>query len=111
MKQITEISQDPLQVLEIVTEENKTFEFTLQYREQQGGWFFSLNYEDVIINNSRLTNSPNILNQYKNILPFGLLVFTIDFSEPFLIDDFSSERVKLYLLNEEEVQEVANNIL
>jgi hypothetical protein len=41
MKQITEISQDPLQVLEIVTEENKTFEFTLQYREQQGGWFFS----------------------------------------------------------------------
>ena len=33
MKQITEISQDPLQVLEIVTEENKTFEFTVNLHQ------------------------------------------------------------------------------
>jgi len=48
--------------------------------------------------------SPNILRNYKNILPFGISIITEDGSEPFLIDDFSTGRVGFFVLNKEEVE-------
>lgn len=104
MKQITEISQEPKQKLDIVLEDNQEFELKLEYSDQQEGWFYSITFGDVIINNSRIVTGANILRNYQNILPFGIAIATDDLSEPFLIDDFSSERVKLFVLTEEEVE-------
>ena len=106
MKQITEIGSEPKQKLTIATETNEEFEFKLEYSDQQQGWFYSLTYGDTIINGARLVTHPNILRSYKNIFPFGLSIQTEDFSEPILIDDFTTERVKVYLLTESEVQQI-----
>lgn len=106
MRQITEISQDPKQRFDIVTEDNDTFELKLEYSDQQEGWFYSLTFGDLTANTARIVTGPNILRQYKNIIPFGISIVTDDQSEPVFIDDFSSERVKLFLLTEEEVEQV-----
>lgn len=106
MKQITEITSEPKQKLEITTEAGESFEFKLEYSDQQQGWFWSLTYEDTIINGSRLVTHPNMLRSYKNILPFGISIQTDDFSEPILIDDFETERVKFYLLTADEVETI-----
>ena len=106
MKQITEIGSEAKQKLNIATEDNDEFEFKLEYSDQQQGWFYSLTYGDVIINGARLVTHPNILRSYKNIFPFGLSIQTDDFSEPILINDFETERVKVYLLTSSEVQEI-----
>ena len=106
MKQITEITSEPKQRFDIVTEENEEFEFKLEYSDQQQGWFWSLTYNNLIINGARLVTAPNILRRYKNMLPFGLSIQTEDLSEPILIDDFETERVKVFLLTESEVEEI-----
>ena len=104
MKQVTEITNEPKQRLEITTETGESFEFKLEYSDQQQGWFWSLTYGDTTINGSRLVTHPNILRSYKNIFPFGISIQTDDFSEPILIDDFETERVKFYLLTASEVE-------
>lgn len=106
MKQITEISDDAKQRFDVVTEENETFELQLEYSDQQQGWFYSLTFGDLVINGSRIVTGANILRSYQNLLPFGVAIVTDDLSEPIFIDDFSSDRVKFYLLTAEEVQQV-----
>ena len=106
MKQITEISQDPKQILDVVIEDNQTFELKLEYSDQQQGWFYSITFGDVIINGSRLVTGLNILRNYQNILPFGISIATDDLSEPIFIDDFSTERVRFILLTQAEVEQV-----
>ena len=106
MKQITEISQDPKQIFDVVIEDNQTFELKLEYSDQQQGWFYSITFGDVIINGSRLVTGLNILRNYQNILPFGISIATDDLSEPIFIDDFSTERVRFILLTQAEVEQV-----
>ena len=106
MKQITEISQDPKQRFDIVTEDNQIFELRLEYSDQQQGWFYGITFGDFILNGSRLVTGLNILRSYQNIIPFGFSILTDDLSEPIFIDDFSTERVRMFLLTEEEVEEV-----
>jgi hypothetical protein len=105
-RQITEISNDPKQRFDIITEDNQTFELKLEYSDQQQGWFYSITFGDVIINGSRIITGLNILRNYQNILPFGISILTDDLSEPIFIDDFATERVKFFLLTEEEVQTI-----
>lgn len=109
MRQITEISEDPKQRLTIITEDNKSFELKLVYSDQQQGWFYSIIFGNLSINGIRLVSGANILRAYKNIIPFGIGILTEDRSEPVLIDDFSSERVKMFLLNEQEVKNVESD--
>lgn len=104
MRQILEISNDPKQKFTLITDDNLAFDFKLEYSDQQGGWYFSLTYGILTINRSRLVTDPNILRQYKNVLPFGIGVMSDDGTEPFLIDDLSTSRVNLYILDQSEVQ-------
>ena len=106
MKLLTEISQDPKQRFDVKTEDNQTFELKLEYSDQQQGWFYSITFGDIVINNARLVTSPNIIRQFKNVLPFGIFIATDDLSEPLFIDDFSTERVKFLLLTPDEVEQV-----
>lgn len=106
MRQITEISSEPKQRFDIVTEDNQTFELKLEYSDQQEGWFYSITFGILTINNSRIVTGTNILRAYKNILPFGISILTDDLSEPTRIDDFSTQRVKFFILNQDEVKGV-----
>jgi len=110
MRQLTEITDDPKQTFDVITEDNQNFELGLEYSDQQQGWFFSIIFGNLSINGMRLTTSPNILRQYKNILPFGISIAVDDLSEPFLIDDFITERVKAFLLTPEEVEGIEEDI-
>jgi len=106
MKQITEISQDPKQRFDVVTEDNQNFELVLEYSDQQQGWFYNITFGDFILNGARLVTGTNILRSYQNIIPFGISILTDDLSEPLFIDDFSTDRVRMFLLTEAEVEQV-----
>jgi hypothetical protein len=106
MRQISEISSDPKQKFTFITDDNISFEFKLEFIASQQGWFYSLKYQNLSINGNRLVTDINILRSYKNILPFGIGIMTDDATEPFLIDDFSTGRVKFYLLDKAEVKDL-----
>lgn len=72
----------------------------------QYGWFITeLLYPDFTLRGLRITNSPNMLYQWRNLIPFGLACFSAGNREPSLQDDFVSGASKLYILSEEEVAE------
>lgn len=54
---------------------------------------------------------PNILRQFRNVIPFGLACVTSDQTDPIKSTDFATGRVKMYLLNEADVALVETQLM
>ena len=98
MKIITTLSNDAKQNIKLVLSDNSVADLTLEYSDNQKGWFYSITYGTWSSYGRRLVTSPNALRAFRNIVPFGLACYTTDGYEPVDIDDFKNGRVKLYLL-------------
>ncbi len=108
MLRIQQVTIDPLQKQTLVLGDGTTISLELYFRPQQLGWFINeLVYRNFVLRGVRVTNSPNMLNQWRNLLPFGLACFSAVNREPSLLEDFSSGASKLYILTEAEVEEYA----
>lgn len=83
---------------------------TLTFRSRVQSWFMDLEYKGLEINGFRLCVGPNILSQFKNRIPFGMAIFSSDNGEPFLINDFYTGRISMYILSSSEVETVQTAI-
>jgi hypothetical protein len=83
---------------------------TLTYRPRVQSWFADISFKTFILKGFRLTRYPNILQAYKNIIPFGLGVAVTDQFDPWMINDFTSGRCTLFLLLSSEVATVQSAI-
>lgn len=110
MQEITSITSSPKQKMTLILENNETVDFKLYYLGRQESWFYDFTYNDLTVNCSRITLSPNALRQFKHIIPFGISFNSDDSVEPFSIDDFASGRIKMYVLNSDEVKQVETEI-
>lgn len=112
MQVITSFTTSPNQFHELILENNETANFTLRYYPRMTSWFFDISYGDKTINGVKVVLHPNILRQFKNILPFGLMFYTDNGSpvEPFQPTDFQTGRVKMAILNKEEVLQVESEV-
>lgn len=90
MKTLTEITADAKQSLRVVLETNQTMILTLEYIDNQQGWYYGITYNAFLLQGQRLVTSPNFLAKYKNVLPFGIGCITADNYEPIYINDFVS---------------------
>ena len=106
MYQIKQINDSPLQRQTLVLPDGTSFTMTIYYMLQQYAWFIrSLTYgEDFTLNGFKISNSPNMLHQFKNQIPFGIACFTKGNREPTQKEDFSSLTSVLYVLSEAEVE-------
>lgn len=105
MKQITSITNDANQLLSLVLDDGSKVNMKLCYWPSQLGWFYSLSKGNFVVNNQRLVNSPNLLRAYRNIITFGICCTVVDGYEPVYQNDFKSDRVSLYILNEADILE------
>tara|TARA_R110000851_G_scaffold306239_4_gene464496 strand:- start:949 stop:1287 length:339 start_codon:yes stop_codon:yes gene_type:complete len=103
MKKITEISADSRQKLTLVGENNEQIKFTLEYKPTQQSWYFDIELDSFNVYGLKLVNSPNALRNYTNLIPFGISCIVSDGSDPYFVDDFTSGRCEIFLLTEEEV--------
>lgn len=108
MKTINGLNSGPLQTFRVPLDNGEIIKFTINYRPAVQMWFLALEYNTFIVKGLRIVKSLNMLSQYMNIIPFGLYVEIGDQSEPLLINDFASQRVKLNLLDETEVDSLQN---
>lgn len=106
MKRITEITDSAIQTLNIVGENNERITLNLRYMPTQQGWYFNLSYEDFTVNGCRLVNHVNCLNSYKNLLPFGIFCTSANGLDPTFIDDFTTGRNSVYLLTNDDVDNI-----
>lgn len=112
MNIVTSLTSSPNQFHQLVLDNNETADFKLRYYPRMLGWYFDISYNDKTINNVKVVLHPNILRQFRKIIPFGLMFYTDNNSsiEPFQITDFETGRIKMAILNNEEVLQVESDI-
>lgn len=106
MQQLTNITNSPKQQFTIQLENGDIFELFLHYNARMEAWFFSFNYNDIAINDLKVCLHPNILRNYRRIIPFGIAFIADNLVEPFQVESFTSNACSLYILNEEEVNTI-----
>ncbi len=107
MYQIKSVTDNAKQRQVLVLPDGTQIQFSIYYVPQQIGWFIrNLTYKTFVLDGIRICNSPNLLHQYRNQIPFGLACFSqYTKREPTQQKDFSSSSAKLYVLSAEEVQQ------
>lgn len=108
---ITGLSSAHKQLTRISSTGYGNIELRLSYIPQQVSWFVDVRWRDFSIQNQRLCVSPNMLEKYRLIIPFGITVTTNDKGEPVSDTDFESGRIKIYILDADEVKQVHTNIM
>ena len=92
--------------------EQGVVQFKLYYRPAIQMWMIDIIFGAFIVNGLRVCNSPNILEQFTEIIPFGIQVNTETVGyEPTLIDDFSTGRAVLNVLDSDELQQIENTYI
>lgn len=105
---IQQLTSDSLQKQILILPDGTQLTMTIYFVPMQLGWFITnLTYGDFILNGLRITNSPNMLNQFRNQIPFGLACYSTQNREPSQQQDFSSGASKLYILSEAECTQYA----
>ena len=110
MQIITSITSSSNQHMTLVLDNNEKVDFRLYYLIRQQSWFYDFTYKDLTVNCSKVVLTPNSLRQFRKIIPFGLAFVADGYVEPFSIDDFSTGRVVMYVLNSDEVKQVESEI-
>lgn len=102
---IQQVTADAMQKQNLVLSDGSQVSMTIYFRPMQFGWFITeLIYQAFTLHEVRIVNSPNILNQFSNRIPFGLACFSKANREPALQQDFSSGNSQLYILSQAEVK-------
>ena len=110
MQVITTLTNHPNQRHQLVLENRESADFRLYFLARQMSWYYDISYNDITINCNKVVLTPNSLRQFRKILPFGLMFYTDGNVEPFKIDDFSSGRIKMGILNADEVKQAEEEI-
>jgi len=106
MFQIQNLTSDSRQKQTLVLPDSTSIVLELFFIPMQFGWFISsLTYGDFVLTGVRIVNSPNMLYQFRNQIPFGLKCVTQGDREPSQLEDLSSGAVKLYILTRAEVEQ------
>lgn len=106
MLKVPQISNDPWQKQNLILPDGSLVGITVRFVPMQYGWFFDeITRNDFTLYGLRITNSPNMLHQFRNKIPFGIACYSQQNREPSQQDDFISGASTLYLLSEEEVAE------
>ena len=102
----------PSQTFSTVIEEG-LITFNLYYKPTIEMWMIDVIFKTFSVYSIRVCNSLNLLSQFSELIPFGLMVSVGDNIgyEPSLIDDFSSERITLNILDKSEVEMIENNYI
>ena len=104
MKLIDQVGSEPRQKHSVIIDDGTRFSFELYFVPMQLGWFFTyVEYGDFLVESVRVCNSPNLLHQFRNKIPFGIACLSTAQREPSLQQDFTSGDSALYVLTSEEV--------
>jgi hypothetical protein len=100
------LTDSPNQQYPITLVDGTVATLVLQFWPQQGGWFYDLTWNGRTPAwqslGNQLVSSPNILRQYRNNIPFGITVSTIDGLDPSGQEDFVDGTCTLLLLSSAE---------
>lgn len=99
---IDNLSDAADQVTTIQLYDGSTATLELIYLGTIQRWIYNIThpaFPNGAVNGQMLCVHPNILRQFKNLLPFGLSVVSATGNDPVNIEDFANGSILLYLLD------------
>ncbi len=103
MNLIQRISNAASQQFTLIAADGTQISFLLYYLPTQNAWFCDLTAGTWSVTGLQVVVSPNMLHQWKNVLTWGIMIYSSDGYEPQNIDDFQIGRIQLYLLSAADV--------
>lgn len=105
---VENLTQNALQTMDLILIDGSSISLTIYFSLTQQAWFINnLTYGTFVLQGFQIVNSPNMLYQWQNILPFGLACFSTNEREPSLIQDFFSGNSELFVLTKDECEQYA----
>lgn len=105
MRQILALSKSYKQKFNIQIPGYSNLLIYMEYKPLQHGWFMDLLWQDFSCSNERISNHPNLLRQFQNILPFGLLCSSYDETDPLFVDSWVTTHT-LWVLDQSDFSNV-----
>ena len=106
MEIIKSITNEPRQRFNLTVEGGDKVRIYLYYYQTQYSWYFDFEYKDYSCKGNKVVLSLNTLRHLRNKLPFGIGFLSGSQAEPTQLNDFSSGRVLMTLLDESDIREV-----
>jgi len=104
MFQIQQITSDPIQQQTLVLPDGTQIGLLMFFSPISSIWNCNLTYgSSFVLNGMQIVNNPNMLQPWKNLIPFGLACFSSAQREPTQISDFSSGYSSLFVLDATDV--------
>lgn len=94
------LTNRPAQRVDVMLADGTIFSLTLYYRLSVQRWMFDVAYKSFVSNGMSLCVHPNILRNWRQVIPFGLAILSSDGADPFNVEDFINGRISLYVLDQ-----------
>jgi hypothetical protein len=109
---LTTLTENAYQSLSFVTEKGEEVNLTFRYIPSQETWFVDVDSDSLTIHGLALQAFVNLLDPYHNLISWGLYVWSKDGFDPWMVDDFSTGRIKVAVIEDfeyEVIQEFLNS--
>jgi hypothetical protein len=115
MNQIVTLSDDADQQVFYALPDGTVATLQFTYRAGLQRWSFSVSYTgpnaSLDLNGVVLCVHPNTLRQWKNLIPFGMAVVSLDGYDPVALNDFTTGRIQIFMLTQSEVAMVESQVI
>lgn len=99
------------QLMSVPLADGSSVQLEFFYRPAIGRWTLNISHPLLVMNGYNLALGPNILRQWRNLIPFGIAVASTNGLDPMNVDDFKNGICSVYILSEDEVAQVETDIL
>ncbi len=110
MNLIDTLSDDGTQLVRVLLDDGSTVQLTLVYRAATQRWSVDVLWGSFAANGLGVEVSPNFMRQWRDLVPFGLACLSTDGGDPVYVDDFTTGRCQLYVLDSDDVAAVEADI-
>lgn len=112
IRALTTLNENAYQSLSFVTNNGEEVDLTFRFIPSQETWFLDVDSDSITAHGLALTAFVNLLDPYHNNIDWGLYVWSKDGFDPWQIDDFTSGRIKVAVIEDFEysvIQEFLNS--
>lgn len=111
MQQLNNLTDAADQYMTITLEDASVLQLEIIYRPGIQRWTANINHPLLVMNGYNLALGPNILRQWRNTIPFGIAVTSLNGLDPMNQEDFADGNCQISILDSGEVATVEREIL
>lgn len=94
------LTNNAYQTVSFVTNKGEDVTLTFRFIPSQETWFFDVESNSLNIKGLALETFVNLLDPYHNNISWGLYVWSQDGYDPYRIDDFTSGRIRVAIIED-----------